>query len=259
MDTKVIDKELIATVPRFLRFKSADDLVRVGKANDGGYLISQSDIERTNWLIGLGLGYDWSFERDFLRSKNVPLHVYDASVHFRHFFRNCYLDLVRLNLWGCLYNLLTAYRYKAFFRGSRVHRRLFISDSQSGDSISLAEVLTRSGAQNIFLKIDIEGGEYRILDTLVEFESRISGLVVEFHDCDLHLDRIERFVSSFPLKVVHVHANNYAELNPRTQIPLVLEVSFSRYAKLKNEAEVPHRLDRPNNKRAKDFRLILPK
>ena len=40
-------------LPSFLKFKSASDLVRVGRDFDGGYLISQSDIDASEYLIGM--------------------------------------------------------------------------------------------------------------------------------------------------------------------------------------------------------------
>lgn len=52
-------------LPSFFSFKSANDLVRVGRDNDGGYLISQQDIDHSDLLLSLGIKDDWSFEEDF--------------------------------------------------------------------------------------------------------------------------------------------------------------------------------------------------
>jgi len=38
--------------------------------------------------------------------------------------------------------------------------------------------------------MDIEGGEYRILDNLIKHQDKICGIVIEFHDIDLHLEKI---------------------------------------------------------------------
>ena len=54
-----------AHLPNFFSVKQARDLVRIGKKYDGGYLVSQSDIEKSEILIGLGINDDWSFEIDF--------------------------------------------------------------------------------------------------------------------------------------------------------------------------------------------------
>ena len=68
-------------LPNFLKFKQAKDLIRIGKNNDGGYLISEKDLKKSDFLLSLGICDDWSFESDFLEKNNVPLHAYDASLN----------------------------------------------------------------------------------------------------------------------------------------------------------------------------------
>jgi len=217
------DARVVALVPDFLRYRSAEDLLRLGKANDGGYLVSKLDVERSSQLISLGMGYDWSFERDFLRRKDIPVCIFDASVSLGLFYRNAYFELARLNIWGVFFNLLTAFRYLLFFRGSGVHHRPFyVSNFSDGNTLSLEDVFAETNEDQIFLKIDIEGNEYRILETLLTNQARVSGLVIEFHDCDLHLEKIKRFRSEFDLKLVHIHANNYAGSDRATEMPLVI-------------------------------------
>ena len=56
---------MIGKLQKFFVYKAASDLVRIGRNNDGGYLVSKSDIEKSDVLIGLGINDDWSFERNF--------------------------------------------------------------------------------------------------------------------------------------------------------------------------------------------------
>ena len=49
------------------------ELLRLGKNNDGGYLIEQESLGRANSLLSFGLVYDWSFEKDFLIIKEKIL------------------------------------------------------------------------------------------------------------------------------------------------------------------------------------------
>ena len=65
------EKNMKARLPNFFSIKQATDLVRIGRDNDGGYLVSKSDIEKSDCLIGLGINDDWSFEEDFLSQKKV--------------------------------------------------------------------------------------------------------------------------------------------------------------------------------------------
>ena len=42
-----------ACLPNFFSIKQATDLVRIGRDYDGGYLVSKSDIQKTDVLVGL--------------------------------------------------------------------------------------------------------------------------------------------------------------------------------------------------------------
>jgi hypothetical protein len=75
-----------ATLPNYFKYKSAKDLVRVGRENDGGYVISAKDIEFSEVLISFGIEYDWSFEEDFVSRNDIPVMAYDGSVSKRIIF-----------------------------------------------------------------------------------------------------------------------------------------------------------------------------
>jgi hypothetical protein len=49
-------------------------------------------------------------------------------------------------------------------------------------------VLNETNSKNIFLKIDIEGSEYLFLQDIIANEERITGMVIELHDVDIHLN-----------------------------------------------------------------------
>ena len=78
----------------------------------------------------------------------------------------------------------------------------------------------------MFLKIDIEGGEYQIIDDILRFSDRITSLVIEFHEAH---DR-KRFCNSIKqlqtcFHIVHIHGNNCAPRSP-DGLPDVLEITF---------------------------------
>jgi hypothetical protein len=72
-----------AKLPKFLCPIKPRSLVRVGRDNEGGYLVDPIDIDQSDVLVSFGLNDDWSFEKDFVERKNVPLLAYDASLNFR--------------------------------------------------------------------------------------------------------------------------------------------------------------------------------
>ena len=54
---------------KILKPKYNYDLIRIGRDNDGGYLVEKKSFENTECLISLGINDDWSFEEDFLKKK----------------------------------------------------------------------------------------------------------------------------------------------------------------------------------------------
>ncbi len=86
-------------LPKSFKFKNEKDLIRIGKDNDGGYLISKKDLLKSDFLLSLGIYDDWSFEKDFIKKNKIPLHAYDASLNYKF--------LIKLNnkLIICIKNL----------------------------------------------------------------------------------------------------------------------------------------------------------
>jgi len=66
------DKYITVTLPNILKPQKNFLLKRLGKDNDGGYLIDPKSLKISNTLISLGINDDWSFESDVL-SKNSKI------------------------------------------------------------------------------------------------------------------------------------------------------------------------------------------
>mgnify|MGYP001977982832 CR=1 FL=1 len=117
--------------------------------------------------------------------------------------------------------------------------------------------------KNFFLKIDIEGSEYRILDDIIKYKKNITGLIIEFHDVDLHLDRILKFIADFEKNIAHIHANNYS-IKEFSQFPEAIELTFSKKTlhtiSKSNDKQYPLKgLDYPNSKRSPDVKISFNK
>ena len=245
-------------LPGFLRFNTAKDLIRLGRDHDGGYLVSRSDVDASDTLLSLGVNGDWSFEEDFCGCRDVDVLAYDASVGPGHFLKQAIKSALKVYNPALLWNSLRVLSsYFRFFRGRRRHVRKFVGHDFGGLHCSMGAVLDATESTNLFLKIDIEGAEYRVLDDLVQNADRIRGAVIEFHDCDLHSERIESFVREFRLPVVHIHANNHLPVAASGAMPLVLELTFSGSAVTGDGAELPHEFDRPNNPAVEEIILRI--
>ena len=58
-------------------------MIRVGNNKDGGYLVSENGMKSCDFLLTIGLGYHFSFEKDFLKLKksdSLLIKSYDNSV-----------------------------------------------------------------------------------------------------------------------------------------------------------------------------------
>ena len=246
-----------AKLPSFFKFEHPNTLIRLGKKNDGGYLVSKSDVIESKFLISLGINDDWSFEKDFTKINNVPLYAFDPTVNFRFFIKIIILSVVNIykDFLGIIHGLRLPFNYLNFFKGNRKHIKKFVGLNSYGNHTTMESILEKVDFDKVFLKIDIEGSEYRLLETLLKYQEKITGLVIEFHNCDIHLDYLEKFINRFNLKVVHIHANNFGPIRLDDGLPTILEISFSKFSTEYKKASLPHILDMPNNKFNEEIKL----
>ena len=157
-------------------------------------------------------------------------------------------------------NLRTLKNYQGFFSGDVRHIEKFVGENPDSRYISLQEILESvkpSEKVRIFFKIDIEGSEYRILDELLAHSSEIEGLVIEFHDVDLHTQRIEEFIQKFSLTLVHVHSNNCAMI-AKNGTPTAIECTFtSQSVGSSRDIKSPHELDMPCTPNSPEHAIIF--
>lgn len=211
-------------------------LQRVGPAHDGGYVVATESIGPTEWLLSLGLADDWRFERDFQRLTGADVTAVDATTGPTMWVQTGAVKAL-LTASGRrfraplseYYNNESGYlRYRMFFgHESREHLRDWVGDGGDG-TVSIAELLERRPGAATFLKMDIEGSEWRTLGDIVSHQDRFTGMVIEFHDVDLRLERLEAFVADLnDFAIVCTTANNAGRVTA-DGIPTVVELSFAR-------------------------------
>ena len=263
---------MIFNIPRDLNLLAptiVPDLIRVGGAGDGGYVVSESSITSADCLISFGLCDDWTFEHDFLvLHPNAKIHVYDHTVSQRLFYRTFRKKLYRF-LLGRFNELPELKRnwniykgYQHFFRGevrhfrNRVHNKCDLPDDANIDLI-----MSRVVSNKIFLKMDIEGGEYRVIKDILQYSDRITGLAIEFHDTEplreTFLNNIRELQKHFT--IVHVHPNNCGSV-AADGLPECLEISFLRSDQLlpgcqKRDHLPVGELDAPCSPRKDEYQL----
>jgi len=244
-------------LPKQFKPSATYDLIRLGRNHDGGYLVDPASVSMANQLLSFGLATDWSFEKDFLEKNNVPLSAYDGTIAPKIIVRKILKNLMRLKFFRFFRSGYALIDYYSFFSESRVHYRLNIG-YDSRKSISLGSIVQKENLKTpIFIKMDIEGSEYRVLNDLLKHSSSIAGFVVEFHDVDLHREKILNFINEFPLTLVHIHENNCdRQLVDPNGDPITLELSFSKCpTKISPQPSIPHPLDQKNCQRQKSLQL----
>ena len=90
-----------------------DDLVRLGRNCDGGYILSKRQIDSTKILLSFGLSDDWSFEKDFAKINNVKTYSYDHSIKDRAFVNKKFTKIFLKMMYNLF--LLKRARVKRYF------------------------------------------------------------------------------------------------------------------------------------------------
>jgi len=217
------------------------ELVRVGPAGDGGYLVP-NDFEGIRYVFSPGVSTESGFEAE-LADRGLPVFLADASVdgpatpHPRFVFDKKFV--------GSLTN----------------ERYVTLDDWHTAK-------LPGDGGE-LLLQMDIEGGEY---DTLLAASpallARFRIVVIEFHWLAELWGEAFFAVASRAFRkllqthsVVHIHPNNCcgSVTSEGIEIPRIAEFTWLRNDRVRTRAyrkNFPHPLDRPNVAKAP---LDLPK
>lgn len=214
--------------PKILKPFFCEDLIRLGKHNDGGYLVNKDDVLKTKHLLTFGVGEDITFEKNFYQINPCSILSFDSNDN---------TDV-----------------HHPFFIDDKKHVKKNVGKDIPFNSIEILE--------GTFIKCDIDGDEYSILSDIIKISKNITGMVFEFHDIHLfeNYNDMTNFISKIDQKLIHVHINNYTYLKTENGIvPTVIELSFSSSKNIEyvENIDFPHYLDMPNNPDEEDFRIVF--
>ena len=220
-------------------YKSPYEKTRVGKNNDGGYIITELPGDYDIFLSG-GVSDDISFENDILlKYHNLVCYAFDGTIS-KFTIENERIIFINKNL----------------------------GNENSDYVTNLHEYM--KNYNNIFMKMDIEGHEFKIFPTFFEnnYIKKIKQLVIEIHsprDIEIHPDyykglsniknehMFELFKNINKTHIlIHFHANNGTQMNNINgiDIPHVFELTYIRNDFIKeyirNDQPLPTHLDMPN-------------
>jgi hypothetical protein len=244
---------------------ACEQLARIGNTNDGGYVVPLGAVSAADALLSFGLSHDWTFERDFKKhNADAVIHCYDHTVSLRTAFEYSVGQLLRFVLQfrtRALRNAFTWIDYLFFFRGDKIHFRQKIWRDNQDHSATVDDAFGRLPAgRRVFVKIDIEGSEYRILDDVIRHSQNIVSIAIEFHDVDILSERFNSLVEKIKrdFYIVHIHGNNMGGTTP-FGFPSAAEITFLNkrfFSSPPPPSQLKYplpQLDQPNNPRLPEF------
>ena len=218
----------------YLRVVDVPDLIRLGSKHDGGYVVPRQAVIDSKMLLSFGLSTNWNFECDYHKlNPSAPIQAYDHTVSEKIFFRRAVVSLIRglkgrISISEFLDSLRILVGWKKVTRVITHHQRRVTDKATNEVDISIDQILScTSGCADIFVKMDIEGGEYRAVPRVIKYRDRLLCLVVEFHDTEalrLTFESVIEMVCEH-FVIVHVHGNNFAG-SAEDGLPDSLEITF---------------------------------
>ena len=226
-------------LPKFLKpyHIKLSNLIRIGPKTDGGYIIDKRVLNKTNILITCGLNDDWEFEKSFLKKKpTTQITTFDHTVNQDFWIKRFKKDIISFLLLRKLriikiLDIFKYINYRLFFLKNKKHYiKKIVFKKKNEKEITISTIL--ENYEKVFLKIDIEGDEYKILNDIKKNSKKIIFLVIEFHDLHKNIHKIKKFLKGLDLKIIHIHANNYGGIDEYSN-PKVIELSLLNTKKIK--------------------------
>jgi len=244
-------------------------LIRLGNNKDGGYVVSKLAVKKTDTLISLGLGDNFTFEKDFLfHRKQANIFVYDHTVNYFFFYKKLFKTFKRIfyfkaNIFDLINKVINLLEYYIFFKENIKHFKFeIVSKISESHQTNLKNIFKKISSHNVILSIDIEGTEYKIIEDLVEFKDRINLLVIEFHNTFVQRNKFKKLILLLKrnFNIIHIHGNNHEPI-AADGLPIVLEITFLNKKKFFiNKKDLRKKfplskLDFPNVPLVKDYKI----
>jgi hypothetical protein len=225
--------------------KTKFNLIRVGSANDGGYLLP-NDLENISTCFSPGVGTEASFEKDLKDRFGIGSHLADYSV---------------------------SKPPEGAYSKTFIKKYIGVNDNEMYISLdNWVRAQWEFGLPGDFiLQMDIEGGEYgSIISTPDDILKCFRVVIMEIHHVDdwghpRFFELVEAFFEKLQrhFHIVHLHPNNNRGLVNlgAIQCPEVFEITLLR--KDRSDASdfvagLPHELDSSNNPRLDNLNFPRP-
>lgn len=254
-----------------------DNLLRLGRDNDGGYIIPKIILDKCDGLLSYGINKDWSFEKDISKYDNIlNIHCYDHTLTiasllkfsiksvFFSLFRLITLDKIRLK--RSFEGIVCIPDYFSFFQKNIIHHKKRISDKNNHGNISILKTIEKiklRGSNKIFIKMDIEGDEFSSLNEYIKSHNSVLGFAIEFHDINNRSKEFNDLIKKLKKNylIAHIHGNNYSKVDQTTGLPSSVEITLINKKLIKEPTLLSNYkypidgLDQPNKHSRPDIKL----
>jgi len=197
--------------------------LRLGKNNDGGYIIAEIPGITYQLILAGGIQRDISFEEDFVKKYDVKCFAFDGTID-KLPKENNNINFIKKNI-----------------------------GFNNTDTVTNLHDLINAN-ENIFVKMDIEGGEIPWIKSLSDEQmNKFDQIVMEFHRpfSNKEIDVFDKINKNHIL--VHFHGNNCCGTRDHkdVQIPNVFECTYLHKKFFSNPPQlntdpIPSRLDMKN-------------
>lgn len=228
-------KELL----RVRRINPYQKLIRVGRNNDGGYIMVD-DFEKSKIAYSFGISDDVSWDKD-IANRGIEVFQYDPTI-YNVPEKNSLFHFYKIGISGI--------------------------DDEKSSMLTLKTIMKNNkhaDKNNMILKMDVEGAEWDFLkntaeDNLAQFDQiafELHGLTNDTKG-EMILASIAKLNKTHQLIWIHGNNCSIAEQAKGILIPDCIEVLYvnrEKYCFSSSECLFPCEIDQPNNKRIIDFNL----
>jgi hypothetical protein len=200
-------------------------LVKLGGFKDGGYVADYFSLIRSKILISGGVGSNVRFESDcYDVNQDLQIILVDPTVSIARMVVRGFYHFIKKGENG-FRSLSEVLNYLFLIPRVKLIKKYLGNSFLINDILS--EVDMNSGGKTIFIKLDIEGAEYDLLQNIVHLKQNLSGVCIEFHDLhsSSNRDKLASFLADLNFLIVHISVNEVCLTEGN--YPSVLEISLA--------------------------------
>ncbi|MDH3589549.1 MAG: FkbM family methyltransferase [Gammaproteobacteria bacterium] len=167
--------------------------IRVG-TKYGGWVIPQNVLGEKSVCYSVGVGEDISFDIDLIDRFGCSVFAYDPTPRSIDFIRQNYSEQTRLHFFPIgLWNENSVLRFYAPANSDHVsHSIVNLQKTEEyfeADCRRLSYIMKENGHKGLdLLKLDIEGAEYKVIESLLEDQLDVRVICVEYDEAHTPLD-----------------------------------------------------------------------